>query len=481
EAQGEAASGDGERLEPPEALQRRLPGPAPHVALVRSAADEPDAVAAAARQGAHLRHGVLHGAVVAAARRRPPTGAPPRLNGSARGPELRRPPEVLHDQHHAAARPAADLHRAPELHEQLLRLVPGEAAEPGHAKAHHPRAAQGLAALDLLDGRLHRRLGRRRALGDDHDASLAPGGQAVQDGRDVLVARSAERWWLGLFTWSRTARARVLRRGGGGAGGGGGGSRTVCLNRRHYGLLDVGLDLGAGEAGLAHDAAHAGVVEDGDDELLQLNLDGEHGLLLLLRVHGAPALVGLRALEGGDERVGEGRRTWPPCPPRSGDAEVGRRFSATLKQSSRALHCSGCECDRRHAARSSPVDGGGGGTVAAAAAACWCSMALATCSGVTCAFPRRRARLTACFTTTAASGASACCTVQPPALILSLADQAKLVGSLDLTCRDLGAEEDEYEGCDGTMPASPEQSAPQMEIPFAPCLLAKCAKNMTIR
>jgi len=90
-------------------------------------------------------------------------------------------------------------------------------------------------------------------------------------------------------------------RGGGGVGRG----RVVCFDGRD-GLLDVGLHLGAGEAGLAHDAADAGVIEDGDDELLQLDLDGEHGLLL--RVDGPPALVRLRALEGGDERVGERRR-----------------------------------------------------------------------------------------------------------------------------------------------------------------------------
>jgi hypothetical protein len=63
----------------------------------------------------------------------------------------------------------------------------------------------------------------------------------------------------------------------------------------------------AGEASLAHDAADAGVVEDGDDELLELNLDGEHRLLLL-GLNGAPPLVRLRALECGDERIGEGRR-----------------------------------------------------------------------------------------------------------------------------------------------------------------------------
>ena len=60
-------------------------------------------------------------------------------------------------------------------------------------------------------------------------------------------------------------------------------------------MLDIGLDLGAGEAGLAHDAADAGVVEDGDDELLELDLDGEHRLLLGL--DGAPPLVHLGVLE----------------------------------------------------------------------------------------------------------------------------------------------------------------------------------------
>lgn len=39
-------------------------------------------------------------------------------------------------------------------------------------------------------------------------------------------------------------------------------------------FLNVGLDCGAGEAGLSHHAADAGVVEDRDDELLQLHSDG---------------------------------------------------------------------------------------------------------------------------------------------------------------------------------------------------------------
>lgn len=48
------------------------------------------------------------------------------------------------------------------------------------------------------------------------------------------------------------------------------------------------------------------------------------------------------------------------------------------------------------------------------------SMVLATWRGVTWAWPRRLARVRACFTTFAASGVRACCTVQPPDLIFFL-------------------------------------------------------------
>ena len=77
------------------------------------------------------------------------------------------------------------------------------------------------------------------------------------------------------------------------------------------GVLEVGLDSGAGEAGLSHDPADAGVIEDRDDELLELDSDGEERLLLVLvelvrmLVGAAAALVGLSALESGDEGVGE--------------------------------------------------------------------------------------------------------------------------------------------------------------------------------
>lgn len=85
---------------------------------------------------------------------------------------------------------------------------------------------------------------------------------------------------------------------------------------------------------------------------------------------------------------------------------AGRRFKATLMQTSRALHWRGWEWDWRQAVRRRPVGGA--------------SMVVATWRGVTWAWPRRRARVTACLTTFAASVVRACCTVQPPALIFSL-------------------------------------------------------------
>uniref|UniRef100_A0A804UMF9 Uncharacterized protein n=1 Tax=Zea mays TaxID=4577 RepID=A0A804UMF9_MAIZE len=154
---------------------------------------------------------------------------------------------------------------------------------------------------------MRRGLGRRRALRDDDHPPLAPRGQAVQDGGDVLVARLVERQLVafgGFLRWacggSRAARIRVF------AGSGGRGRGACCGGAAAHGLLHVGLHLGAGEASLAHHAADAGVVEDGHHELLQLDLDGEHRLLLAL--HGPAPLVRLRALERRHERVGQGRR-----------------------------------------------------------------------------------------------------------------------------------------------------------------------------
>lgn len=79
--------------------------------------------------------------------------------------------------------------------------------------------------------------------------------------------------------------------------------RGAFLDRNS--LLHVGLDLGAGETGFSHDTANARIIKNGDDKLLDLDLEGENGLLLVL--NGAAALVGLSPLEGCNEGVGEGR------------------------------------------------------------------------------------------------------------------------------------------------------------------------------
>ena len=52
------------------------------------------------------------------------------------------------------------------------------------------------------------------------------------------------------------------------------------------------LDGCGGEGGLAHDAAYGRVIEDGEDELLELDLDGEQRLLRGLGA--TPALLRLR-------------------------------------------------------------------------------------------------------------------------------------------------------------------------------------------
>ncbi|KAF7835646.1 uncharacterized protein G2W53_010505 [Senna tora] len=61
------------------------------------------------------------------------------------------------------------------------------------------------------------------------------------------------------------------------------------------GLFGGGFNRGAEEAGFTHDSAHAGVVENGYDELFEFDLDNEEMLLLLLEA--AAALVSLCVLE----------------------------------------------------------------------------------------------------------------------------------------------------------------------------------------
>lgn len=73
-------------------------------------------------------------------------------------------------------------------------------------------------------------------------------------------------------------------------------------------VLEVGLDLGARETSLPHDAADTWVIENGDDQLLYFYLDRQQRVLLI-SVDGASAVVGLGPLEGGKKGVGD-RRRW---------------------------------------------------------------------------------------------------------------------------------------------------------------------------
>lgn len=60
----------------------------------------------------------------------------------------------------------------------------------------------------------------------------------------------------------------------------------------------------ARKPGFFHHSTDAGIIQDGNDELIELDFNGEDGLLLVL--DGAAALVSLGALEGGKEGVGDG-------------------------------------------------------------------------------------------------------------------------------------------------------------------------------
>ncbi|KAF7837968.1 hypothetical protein G2W53_006450 [Senna tora] len=66
-----------------------------------------------------------------------------------------------------------------------------------------------------------------------------------------------------------------------------------------------------GEASLTHDSANAGVIKDGNDELLKLKFNSsgttQEGLLLGLVDASSSAMVGLGPFEGGDESIGERR------------------------------------------------------------------------------------------------------------------------------------------------------------------------------
>jgi|UniRef100_A0A804RBS3 hypothetical protein len=77
------------------------------------------------------------------------------------------------------------------------------------------------------------------------------------------------------------------------------------------GAEDGDLDLVAAESRVGEDAADERVVEDGEDKVGEVDLDGVGGggrRLMVIEVERVrvPALVGLRALDGGHEGVGDG-------------------------------------------------------------------------------------------------------------------------------------------------------------------------------
>lgn len=80
-------------------------------------------------------------------------------------------------------------------------------------------------------------------------------------------------------------------------------ARRTTRNRHSGAIFEIKFHIRAGESGLSHHAADAGIIENGDDKLIDLDLHGEQRRLLVLGA--AAALVRVRALERGHEGVGE--------------------------------------------------------------------------------------------------------------------------------------------------------------------------------
>uniref|UniRef100_A0A0D3EPT9 Uncharacterized protein n=1 Tax=Oryza barthii TaxID=65489 RepID=A0A0D3EPT9_9ORYZ len=143
--------------------------------------------------------------------------------------------------------------------------------------------------------------GRRR------DVNVVHGGEAAEEERRRVGARgeAAEEW----HGWSRTE--------------------------------DGELDVPAAESGLREDTTDDGVIEDGEDKLGELDLDGGGSLGgggLVVEVEGVrvAALVGLGVLDGGHEGVGDGGFIGVEA--KEEEAETEESLSReTTKQRSRAL------------------------------------------------------------------------------------------------------------------------------------------------
>jgi hypothetical protein len=299
---GGAAGGDQDGLQRPGVVVPRprptLPLPA-HVGLVARGGHDPRAPpplgAEAVDEAAQLRRHVLHGAVV-----------PPGVAAAA-ALLVDRPTEVADVDHHRPAPDGVDgaaelggtrvdVGAAHEAHVHVRELQPEEVG-PGEV----------VAALEAAEEVPRHGLRRGRRVAHHHGAALLVTEHHVQHRAHVGVdARAARRRRPGSNAGGGGVEVEEV----GMRGRGGGGGRRRRRDERGL-LLEVGLDGGAGEAGLAHDAADAWVVEDGDQQLVQVHLDGQQRRLLLrgrsrrVELDAPAALVGLRALERGDQRVGQ--------------------------------------------------------------------------------------------------------------------------------------------------------------------------------
>lgn len=140
---------------------------------------------------------------------------------------------------------------------------------------------------------------------DEHGVAAA--GEDLRDAAAVLLPRAGEipgrRRDVGVVRGGEAAEEERRRTG----------ARGEAAEERHgrSRAEDGELDVPAAESGLGEDAADDGVIEDGEDEVGELDLDGGGSLGgggLVIEVEGVrvAALVGLGALDGGHEGVGDG-------------------------------------------------------------------------------------------------------------------------------------------------------------------------------
>ena len=145
---------------------------------------------------------------------------------------------------------------------------------------------------------------------DEH--GVASAGEDVGDAAAVVLSRRGPgegrrgRGYVGVVRGGEAAEEERRRAGARGEAGAG----EQRDGRR--GAEDGDLDLVAAESGVGEDAADERVVEDGEHEVGEVDLDGGGGrgrlVVVVVEVERVrvPALVGLGALDGGHEGVGDG-------------------------------------------------------------------------------------------------------------------------------------------------------------------------------